>query len=102
LAGFLRLSLPAATANPVEILEELRGCAMVRELHVFGPALDLGQPATGEAQHAGVGRRLAEHAMHIARLAGFQRIAVIAAIGTRAYYRKLGFELGELYMTRAL
>jgi len=28
--------------------------------------------------------------------------AVISAIGTREYYRKLGFELGELYMGREI
>ena len=40
--------------------------------------------------------------MQIARDAGFKRIAVISAIGTREYYRKHGFELGELYMARSL
>lgn len=102
LAGFLRLSLPAREANPAEILDEVRGCAMVRELHVFGPALDLGQAGSGEAQHAGVGRRLAEFAMQVARGAGYERLSVIAATGTREYYRKLGFDMGELYMARSL
>jgi len=40
--------------------------------------------------------------MQIARAAGFKRLAVISAIGTREYYRKLGFELGELYMARSI
>lgn len=102
LAGFLRLSLPHPETPREEILEELRGCAIVRELHVYGPALELGVASRGEAQHAGLGRKLAEHAMQIARRAGFSRIAVISAIGTREYYRKLGFTLGELYMTRSL
>jgi elongator complex protein 3 len=98
LAGFLRLSLPAPDASRDEMLEELRGCAVVREVHVFGPALEIGAPNSGEAQHAGLGRRLAEEAMRIARSAGYRRLAVIASSGTRDYYRKLGFELGELYM----
>lgn len=102
IAGFLRLSLPHADMPREEILEELHGCAVVRELHVYGPALELGAANRGEAQHAGLGRRLAEHAMQIARGAGFKRIAVISAIGTREYYRKLGFELGELYVARNL
>jgi elongator complex protein 3 len=75
---------------------------MVRELHIYGPALALGASNRGEAQHSGLGRRLAEHAMQIARGAGFKRMAVISAIGTREYYRKLGFELGELYVTRTI
>ncbi len=102
LAGFLRLSLPHADVPRDEILEELHGCAVVRELHIYGPALELGAAEHGKAQHAGLGRRLAEHAMEIARGAGFKRLAVISALGTREYYRKLGFELGELYVARFL
>jgi elongator complex protein 3 len=102
LAGFLRLSLPAPDAPRDEMLEELKGCAIVREVHVFGPALEIGVASSGEAQHAGLGRRLAEEAMRIARSAGYRRLAVIASTGTREYYRKLGFELGELYMARSI
>jgi len=83
-------------------LDEVRGCAMVRELHVYGPALELGATDKGKAQHAGLGRKLAEHAMELARDAGFNRLAVISAIGTREYYRKLGFTPGELYVARSL
>jgi elongator complex protein 3 len=102
LAGFLRLSLPSPDAPRDLILDELGACAVIREVHVYGPALEIGAESQGEAQHAGVGRRLAEQAIEIARRAGFNRLAVIAAIGTREYYRKLGFELGELYMRRVV
>ncbi len=102
LAALLRLSLPSRDAPRDEVLNEVRDCAMVRELHVYGPALEVGAASHGEAQHAGLGRKLAEHAMRIAREAGYTRIAVISAIGTREYYRKLGFALGELYMAREL
>jgi elongator complex protein 3 len=102
LAGFLRLSLPNADTPRDEILEELSGSAVIREVHVYGPALEIGAESVGEAQHLGLGTRLIEEAMRIARDSGFQRIAVISAIGTREYYRKQAFELGELYMTRGL
>ncbi|MGE5138069.1 MAG: elongator complex protein 3 [Rudaea sp.] len=102
LAGFLRLSLPSHAVDPDIVLDEVRGCAMIREVHVYGPALEIGAASQGEAQHSGLGRRLADRAMDLAREAGFKRVAVIAAIGTREYYRKLGFELGELYMARSL
>lgn len=102
LAGFLRLSLPKANVSPEEVLEELRDSAVIREVRVYGPALELGLASQGQAQHAGLGRRLAELALEIARAAGYERLAVISAIGTRDYYRKLGFDLGELYMTRTL
>jgi elongator complex protein 3 len=32
----------------------------------------------------------------------YQRIAVIAALGTRGYYRRFGYELGETYMVKEL
>lgn len=102
LAGFLRLSLPNANVPSEEILEELRGAAVIREVHVYGPALEIGAVSAGEAQHSGLGTRLIEEAVRIARESGFRRLAVISAIGTRVYYRKLGFEMGELYMARAV
>jgi elongator complex protein 3 len=110
LAGFLRLSLPpsptggAGAGLPEEISEvwaavpEIAGAAMIRELHVYGPALGIGAASAGEAQHLGLGRRLVAEARARAAAAGFERLAVIAAIGTRGYYEGLGFARGELYM----
>jgi len=69
-------------------------------VHVYGPALEIGVGSVGQAQHAGLGTRLIERGIEIAREAGFKRLAVIAATGTRNYYRVRGFELGELYMVR--
>jgi elongator complex protein 3 len=94
LAGFLRLSLPQAEPP----IAELTGCAVVREVHVYGPALELGARREGRAQHAGLGTRLLDEARRIARQEGFRRLAVIAAVGTRPYYRARGFEQGELYV----
>jgi elongator complex protein 3 len=100
LAGFLRLSLPdLALEHP---FPELAGHAMIREVHIYGPALNLGDDSRGEAQHIGLGARLIAHARQIAREAGYRRIAVIAAIGTREYYARLGFAPDGLYMTSTL
>jgi elongator complex protein 3 len=100
LAGFLRLSLPdPAIEHP---FPELTGCAMIREVHVYGPALNLGEDSRGEAQHIGLGVRLIERARRIARDAGYRRIAVISAIGTREYYARLGFAMDGLYMSSSL
>ncbi|MBI3537151.1 MAG: tRNA uridine(34) 5-carboxymethylaminomethyl modification radical SAM/GNAT enzyme Elp3 [Chloroflexi bacterium] len=102
IAGFLRLSLPNRNVALAEILDEIRGHALIREVHVYGPALEIGAASDGQAQHAGLGTRLIHAAEKIARDAGFERLAVISAIGTRAYYRRLGFELGELYMAKTI
>jgi len=96
LAGFLRLSLPRPQAKPP--ITELSGCAVVRELHIYGPALELGARREGTVQHAGLGTQLLDEARRIARQEGFSRLAVIAAVGTRPYYRERGFEQGELYV----
>lgn len=102
IAGFLRLSLRSDDVSREEVLDELNGAAVIREVHVYGPALELGAASQGEAQHLGLGTRLIEQAASLARGAGARRLAVISAIGTREYYRHLGFEMGELYMARAL
>ena len=99
LAGFLRLSLSESRRS---FLDEIAGAATIREVHVYGPALEIGVESEGQAQHAGLGTRFIERAEEIARQAGFNRLAVIAATGTRDYYRARGFELGELYMMKAL
>jgi len=98
LAGFLRLSLPE-TAPPIE---ELEGCAMIREVHVYGPAVGLGAELEAAPQHTGLGSQLIEEAKRIARQRGYERLAVIAAIGTRRYYQERGFELADLYMISSL
>jgi elongator complex protein 3 len=101
LAGFLRLLLPwrdRAIARPVE----LEGCAVIRELHIYGPALTIGAAGESEAQHRGLGSQLLEAAEQIASAAGWHRIAVIAALGTKEYYGRRGFAGDALYMHKAL
>ena len=100
LAGFLRLSLPTPEASALTGLVELRGAALIREVHVYGPVVRLGESAHGEAQHLGLGTRLIAEAEARARAAGYARLAVIAAIGTREYYRKAGYEVEGLYMLK--
>jgi elongator complex protein 3 len=100
IAGFLRLSLPDRGAPALHA--ELDGAAIIREVHVYGQALGFGQEAAGKAQHSGLGTRLIERAAQIARAHGYARLAVISAVGTRAYYRERAFEDGQLYQVRRL
>ena len=98
IAGFLRLSLP----TEANFIPELQGCAIVREVHVYGKAVGIGQRDSGKAQHLGLGTKLIEEAKRISRQQGFQKLAVISAIGTREYYRQRGFTDGQLYQVAAL
>ncbi|MCC7207565.1 MAG: tRNA uridine(34) 5-carboxymethylaminomethyl modification radical SAM/GNAT enzyme Elp3 [Anaerolineae bacterium] len=100
IAGFLRLLLPAGGGPALS--PELDGAAIVREVHVYGQALQFGEAARGKAQHAGLGTRLIERAAALAHGAGYARLAVISAVGTRGYYRARGFADGPLYQVRAL
>ena len=101
LAGYLRLSLPAADA-PDTGLEDLAGAALVREVHVYGQSLPVGSGQEGAAQHSGLGTRLLAEAEKLAWQSGFRRLAVISAIGTREYYRARGYVGGTLYMVKNL
>jgi len=101
LAGYLRLSLPSKTAPDLEI-DELKDASLVREVHVFGQAQQLGNVDSGAAQHVGLGRRLLERAEDIARANGFPRMAIIASVGTRGYYAARGYSLEGTYMVKEL
>lgn len=95
LLGFARLSLPGEPAW----IEELRGAALLRELHVYGSLAPLGAHAPRHAQHRGLGQQLLARAADLARSAGYERLAVISAVGTRRYYERHGFQRGELYQS---
>ena len=108
IAGFLRLSLPCwdelasgvldvhADELPVRPNE-----AMIREVHVYGQVAHLGR-ADSSSQHRGLGRELVERACNVARAAGYGCVNVISSVGTREYYRRLGFADVGLYQRREL
>lgn len=89
IAGFLRLTLPRSGG----VIKELENAGLIRELHVYGPALKLGSRAV--TQHAGLGDQLLALAQTEAQ--GYKKLSVISGIGTRQYYQKRGFSRGELY-----
>lgn len=120
IAGFLRLSLPHANAM-AQLEEEYKeatsktadcayalpfplqaGEAMIREVHVYGRVEKLQHAGINNAQHRGLGTQLVNRACELASQAGYQRINVISAVGTRGYYRKLGFYDNGLYQQRKL
>ncbi len=100
IAGFLRLRLPAPAGADALRLPELAGKAIIREVHVYGAVVGLGERRNGRSQHVGLGRRLIAEALDIAADAGFRRVAVISSVGVREYYRRLGFVDGDLYQHR--
>ncbi|MEM3172247.1 MAG: GNAT family N-acetyltransferase, partial [Candidatus Nitrosotenuis sp.] len=98
--GFLRLRKPSRKAHRKEITE--RSC-IVRELHVYGKSLKIGQREDGQIQHSGLGRGLMNEAEKISKEEfDAKKILVISAIGTREYYRKLGYTSDGPYMAKML
>jgi elongator complex protein 3 len=103
LVGFCRLRFPN---DPVR--RELQDAAVVRELHVYGSEVGVGDGAgdtagDGAHQHQGWGRRLLGEAERLAREAGFDRLAVLSGIGVRQYYReKLGYHQDGPYVATRL
>ncbi len=101
LVGFIRLTLPGPDALDPEI-DDLEGAALIREVHIYGQSLKVGQEAGGAAQHSGLGTSLLEEAERIALEKGFGQIAVISAVGTRNYYLERGYRRGTLYQVKDL
>ncbi len=77
--------------------------SMVRELHVYGSVVPVHSRDPAKFQHQGFGTLLMEEAERIAREEhGAHKLAVIAGVGTRHYYRKLGYHLDGPYMSKLL
>ncbi|MBU1131020.1 tRNA uridine(34) 5-carboxymethylaminomethyl modification radical SAM/GNAT enzyme Elp3 [Patescibacteria group bacterium] len=107
LYSFIRLRINDDADN---FLPELKGAAIVRELHTYGQLMPTNprsrQPSCRlpktAAQHTGLGKRLMKTAEELAKKHGLVKIAVIAGIGVRPYYKKLGYGLQGTYMVKPL
>lgn len=108
--AFLRLRLTNFWTLP-----EIKDCAIIRELHTYGrvAALNSKIPAQGGSasggksqkvvQHTGLGKQLMDEAEKIIKTeTDYKKIAVIAGIGVREYYKKLGYKLKGTYMIKNL
>jgi elongator complex protein 3 len=101
LFSLLRLRLPDPKNKP--LFDELVGAAIIRELHTYGKTVVHDQKSSStKTQHRGLGKQLMSRAEEIAAEQGYKKIAVISSIGTRDYYRKLGYEREGRYMTKVL
>ncbi|BFF95459.1 elongator complex protein 3 [Drosophila madeirensis] len=100
LVGLLRLR----KCSPDTFRPELKGeCSIVRELHVYGSVVPVNARDPTKFQHQGFGILLMEEAERIAiEEHGSRKLAVISGVGTRNYYRKLGYTLDGPYMSKML
>ena len=102
LVGLLRLREPSAKAHRLEV--KAAPSMLVRELHVYGPLVKVGEEAgANEWQHRGWGERLLYEAEQISREEfDARKVIVLAGIGTRNYYRRFGYEREGPYMVKGL
>lgn len=101
LIGCLRLRIPSQRAHRAEVAS--RRSAIIRELHIYGPALPVGGRGDGAWQHRGFGRMLVSEAERIAAEEfDAEKILVTSALGTKAYYRSLGYDRDGPYMAKEL
>ncbi|XP_029452042.1 elongator complex protein 3 isoform X3 [Rhinatrema bivittatum] len=100
LIGLLRLRKCSEESFRAELKG---GVSIVRELHVYGSVVPVSSRDPSKFQHQGFGMLLMEEAERIAREEhGSWKIAVISGVGTRNYYRKIGYELEGPYMVKRL
>jgi ELP3 family radical SAM enzyme/protein acetyltransferase len=100
LIGFCRLRIDSNAGGG--FIKEITNCALIREVHVYGHSLGVG--STGNSsQHRGYGQLLVKTAEEIAISNNYKKIAVIAGVGTREYYKnKCGYYLEGTYMIKNL
>ncbi|OAJ42296.1 elongator complex protein 3 [Batrachochytrium dendrobatidis JEL423] len=102
LIGLLRLRKCSEAVFRPE-LKTVGQCSIVRELHVYGSVVPVHNRDPTKFQHQGFGTMLMEEAERIAKEEhGSVKLSVISGVGTRHYYRKLGYELDGPYMSKML
>lgn len=103
LCALLRLRFSShSLKGKKHFIKELEGAAIIRELHTYGSQVPLSQKDELASQHMGFGKSLVIEAEKIAVKNGYKKIAVIAGIGVREYYKKLGYELAGTYILKKL
>jgi elongator complex protein 3 len=102
-AQYDTLSTPKDTEQLLTFMPEIEGCAFVRELHVYGNLVKIGDRSELSTQHTGLGKRLMAHAEALVKEDGsFEKLAVISGVGVRGYYEKLGYAKIGTYMIKTL
>jgi elongator complex protein 3 len=75
--------------------------AFIREVHVYGQSLKLGEKGKN-SQHIGLGKWLIKEAEKICLEKNVDKIFVISGIGVRKYYNELNYILENTYMSKEL
>jgi len=96
--ALLRMRFPHKPARK-EITEK---SAIIREIHTYGPQVNINQKPKTEWQHRGYGKKLMEEAESIAKAAGKNKMIVIAGVGVKKYFIGLGYNYDGPYVSKKL
>ena len=94
--GFCRLRFPSQSLRK----EITKDSALIRELHVYGEAAQIGKK--GKIQHKGIGTALVEKAEQTAKTYYKNKVVVIAGIGAKEYFKKLNYKKEGPYMVKKI
>ena len=99
LFGLCRLRLEPRTKNQ----KPKTNSAVIRELHIYGPALKLKEKGQ-HGQHKGLGKQLLKTAEQITKKHKHKKLRIISGVGVREYYKNLGYKLDKdkIYMEKSI
>ena len=98
LFGFCRLRFPSQLLRKEITIDS----ALIREIHVYSLAVQIGKKSKDSFQHRGIGKNLLMKAEKIAKNNGKNKMVIISGVGAREYFRKFGYKLEGPYMVKGL
>lgn len=104
LVGLLRLRIPSNIFyKQKHQISTLDNSAIIREIHVYGPQVEIGKTDSLAVQHKGFGKKLITEAEKIVLSEfGLTKIAIISGVGVREYFKYFGYCLKNTYMIKQL
>jgi histone acetyltransferase (RNA polymerase elongator complex component) len=98
----MRLRLPEKNNKIIDVLPELKWCALIREIHTFWDQLNIWEKGTIFGQHLGFWKKLIIKSEEIAKKYWYKKMAVIAWVWVKQYYEKRWYNLEWEYMIKKL
>lgn len=101
LIGYVRFRIPSEKAHRPEV--STVPTAIIRELHVYGPLVPVGERRPEGWQHRGYGARLIAEAERISiEEFDVKKMVVLSALGVKRYYARFGYKPDGPYVSKPI
>lgn len=100
--SLLRLRITSKNNEISQFLPEINWASLIREIHTFWDQLNVWEAWSTFWQHIWLGKKLIEEAEKITLQNWLKKVAVIAWVWVREYYKKRGYVLDGEYMVKSL